>query len=85
MREQNTSRIQDVMGENMGNMRKVHTREMSRLFKSKHEIYRILSIEGQFYLPPFDECTVDFLRDVFSGKKLVSIHWHSDSVVPAQQ
>jgi hypothetical protein len=36
---------QQVMGEQEG-LKKIHTREMSRLFKSKREIYQILLIEG---------------------------------------
>ncbi len=56
----------------LGTMRKVHTREMSRLFRSKREIYQILVVEGQFYLPPYEECTIDFLRQLFEGTKKVS-------------
>jgi hypothetical protein len=36
---------QRVMGE-ATDIRKIHTREMSRLFKSKKEIYQIILIEG---------------------------------------
>ena len=59
MHGMNTGRSQDVMGEQMGGIKKVHTREMSRLFRSKKEIYQILLIEGQFYLPPIEDCTLD--------------------------
>ena len=72
MQEMNTGRSQDVMGEQMTGIRKVHTREMSRLFRSKREIYQTLLIDGQFYLPPIEDCTIDFLRDIMSGKKSVS-------------
>jgi hypothetical protein len=27
---------------------------------------------GQYYLPPYKECTVEFLRDLFAGRKMVS-------------
>ena len=27
---------------------------------------------GQYYLPPYNECTVDFLRDIFAGRKKVT-------------
>jgi hypothetical protein len=30
------------------------------------------NIVGQYYLPPYDECTVDFLKLVASGRKKVS-------------
>ena len=72
MQEKFTSRTQDVMGESHG-IKKIHTREMSRIFRSKKEIYQILLIEGQYYLPPFEECTIDYLRDIFSGRKKVSV------------
>ena len=71
MTAKGTSRSQDVMGEAIS-VRKVHTKEMSRLFKSKNEIYNVLLIEGQYYLPPFEECTIDFMRDVFKGRRKVS-------------
>lgn len=29
----------------------------------------ILSIEGQLHLPPYDECSMEFMRDALSGKK----------------
>jgi hypothetical protein len=34
------------MGEEIGGMKNVHVREMSRLFRSKREIYQIMLIEG---------------------------------------
>jgi len=72
MKFKNTSRMQEAMGPILGTMRKVHTREMSRLFRSKKEIYQILTVEGQFYLPPYEECTLDFVRQMFCGTKKVS-------------
>jgi hypothetical protein len=39
MRESNTDNVQDVMGSNVGTLKRVHTREMSRLFKSKKDVY----------------------------------------------
>ncbi len=39
MQQRNTTNIQDVMGEGIGRMKSVHTREMSRLFRSKKELY----------------------------------------------
>lgn len=37
--------------------------------KSKDDIYYILSIEGQYHLPTFDECSLDFIREVIAGRK----------------
>ncbi len=75
MQEQNLQNIQEALGEVHTDIKKIHTRELSQLMKSKKEIYQCLAIEGQFYLPPFDECTIDFVRDLFSGQKKVSYHF----------
>ncbi len=37
--------------------------------KCKKDIYFILSYEGQYYLPPYDECSMEFIRDCLAGKK----------------
>lgn len=50
-------------------VKKVHAADIMRNFRSKEDFIKILSIEGQFYLPPVQECTVDFLRDVCAGRK----------------
>ena len=52
---------------------RVLTDDSSKYIKSKQDLYTILGIEGQFHLPPFDECTMEFLRDALRGiKKLLS-------------
>ena len=40
--------------------------------KSKIELYRILTIEGDVYLPPSKEWNYQFIRVVITGKKLAS-------------
>lgn len=40
--------------------------------KSKLDVYKVLTKEGQYYLPPYTECTMDFMADVIQGKKKVS-------------
>ena len=40
--------------------------------KSKADIYKILTKEGQLYLPPMDECPMLFIKDVLMGRKKVS-------------
>ena len=39
--------------------------------KSKLEIYRVLTPEGDIYLPPIKEWNYQFIRDIISGAKLV--------------
>lgn len=45
--------------------------QLSHAMKSKLDMYNVLAIEGQVYLPPYDNCSMDFLREVISGKKKV--------------
>ena len=60
---------------------KVTRAELSGRMKSKLDVYRVLTKEGQYYLPPYTECTMDFMADVIQGKKKVSTEsrrgWHA--------
>jgi hypothetical protein len=47
--------------------------QLNSAMKSKLDIYRILAIEGQMYLPPFKDCTMDFLKGVINGSKKVGL------------
>ena len=50
---------------------KVLTNDLRRFIRSKEDIYHILAVEGQMYVPPYDECSIEFLRDALAGRKLV--------------
>ena len=41
--------------------------------ESKIELYRILTTDGDVFFPPSKEWSIDFIRDIISGKKLVSL------------
>ena len=43
--------------------------DLRNYVKSKEDLYVILSIEGQLHLPPYDECSMEFMRDALSGRK----------------
>jgi ssRNA-specific RNase YbeY (16S rRNA maturation enzyme) len=43
--------------------------DLRNFVKSKQDLYIILTIEGQLHLPPYDDCTMEFLRDALSGRK----------------
>ncbi len=43
--------------------------DLRHYIKSKKDIYTILSFEGQYYLPPYDECSMEFIREALAGKK----------------
>lgn len=45
--------------------------KLSSSINSKTDIYRALTIHGQYYLPPFNLCSFEFLNQIMSKKKLV--------------
>lgn len=46
--------------------------QLKGVMKSKLDIYNILTKEGQMYMPPVNECTMEFIKEVLMGKKKVS-------------
>ena len=44
--------------------------EISAKFKSKSELYNVLTREGSIYLPPKQDSTQKFLRSIIMGNKL---------------
>jgi hypothetical protein len=52
---------------------KVSRSELAGAAKSKLDFYNILAKEGQYYLPPYTECTMLFIRDITMGKKKVKL------------
>ena len=43
--------------------------DLRQFVKEKNDLYTILGIEGQFHLSPYDECSLEFLRDVLKRRK----------------
>ena len=54
-----------------GGLRRVLQSDISSHVQGKKDLYFVLSVEGQYHLPSFDETTVHFLREVLAGRKLV--------------
>ena len=53
--------------------------DLSVKFKSKIELYNLLTREGNIYLPPKQESTQKYLREIMLGNKLF-VKW-SDVVI----
>ena len=49
---------------------KITVSDLAAKFKSKAELYNILTREGEIYLPPKQDSTQKFLREVMRGRKL---------------
>ena len=50
-------------------MSRVVASDLRNFVKSKQDLYIILTIEGQLHLPPYDDCTMEFMRDALAGRK----------------
>lgn len=48
---------------------KVVASDLRNFVRSKEDLYLILTIEGQLHLPPYDDCTMEFMRDALHGVK----------------
>jgi hypothetical protein len=55
-------------------LKKFNIKNLEGKARSKHEIYTVMTVEGHWYLPPEKLCTMEFIRDVATGKKLVIVY-----------
>ena len=55
-------------------MMSINVNQLGAKARSKHEMYRILTVEAKIYLPPQKECSIYFIRDIIQGKKKVLNH-----------
>ena len=47
----------------------ISSKEFAAKYRSKREIYNFLACDSGVYLPPFDNVTIFFLKDLMWGKK----------------
>ena len=50
----------------------IFAQEFGARFRSKRDCYRILTVEGNAYLPVANVITLYFMKDLISGKRQVS-------------
>ena len=50
---------------------KMNVNEIALHAKSKKELYRLLQLEGNIYLPPLEQANHKYISDILSGKKKV--------------
>jgi hypothetical protein len=53
---------------------KVSAKEFSAKFNSKYECYYFLSVECKAYLPPMDNVTIYWLKQLISGERVRHVH-----------
>ena len=57
----------------INNMERINLLEVENVAKIKHEIYRILTVEGGMYLPPEKECSISFISEIWIGDKKIRL------------
>ena len=50
-------------------MAQISSKEFSAKYRSKREIYNFLACDVGIYLPPYDNVTIYYLKELMSGKK----------------
>ena len=53
---------------------KVSSKEFAAKYKSKRETYNFLACDVGAYLPPYENVTIYFLKELMSGKKKMLHH-----------
>ena len=51
------------------NTHQVAATTLASKFRSKREIYQMLTVEARIYCAPFNAVTIYWLRDIASGRK----------------
>ena len=46
---------------------KIQAQAFASKFKSKREIYLLLTVDAKAYLPPYETITIYFLKDLIAG------------------
>ena len=46
--------------------------DVGRKVRSKAELYKLSTVEGQLYLPTYKYCSIDYMADIIEGKRKVS-------------
>ena len=54
-------------GQNM--MARISSKEFAAKYRSKREIYNFLATDVGVYLPPYDNVTIYFIKDLLFGRK----------------
>ena len=63
--------MRTITGNELRTTTKVNFSDLKSFVRSKYDIYHIITVEGQYHMPPFDDCNMEFMRAVLRGDKKV--------------
>ena len=62
---------------------KVSSKDFAAKYQSKRETYNFLACDVGVYLPPYDNVTIYFLKELMSGKKkMLHVTKHASIHIP---
>ena len=50
------------------------TKELSMVWQFKKDMFKVLQIEGDVYLPPMEQANYKIISQIVTGEKEVSLH-----------
>ena len=53
-------------------MLNINVNQLGPKVRSKHKMYRILTVDAKLYLRPQKECSIYFIRDFLQRKKVLN-------------
>ena len=59
----------DQINNNLRAKQQITAMQFASKYKSKREVYNFLTVDCHAYLPPYDNLTIYFLKDLVSGTK----------------
>ena len=57
------------MNDGGGQLASISSKEFSAKYRSKREIYNFLATDVGVYLPPYDNVTIYFIKDLMFGRR----------------
>ena len=59
----------------------MNVNELAVVWQSKREMYKILQVEGEIYLPPLEQTNHQFVAQIVTGEKQVNYLLYNLSIV----
>ena len=60
----------------MTQRQQITAKEFASKYNSKREVFNMLAVDAQVYLPDYSQVTIYFLKDLLNGKKKCKWHRH---------
>ena len=69
------------MNQNIMNQTQVNKQDIALVFTTKKGLHEFLTVEMEFFLPPLHYTSIDWIRDIWQGKKRVSLQLYMIMII----